>query len=222
MIARRSVLGLLAGGAAAAGLGGCRLFTSRASYRFRMTIEGGGVTGSGVLQVSAARLLALTAHEHPGSVGLKGEAVVLDLPDGPVFALLTIGDGKPLLATRVTLALDPEADSLDAGKFVQAVRALGRPFARARAELPRRDWPLMVRFADIADPASVERVDPETAGIFSIMLETTRDPVTTGIERRLGWLGKYPEPRLDRNYRGSANPTLSQRLSYGDFRRGEK
>jgi hypothetical protein len=50
----------------------------------------------------------------------------------------------------------------------------------------------------------------------------TEDAVTSGIGERLGWLGEYPESRLDTKYKGSTDPTLSQKLSYGDFRQGAK
>jgi hypothetical protein len=192
MIARRSVLGLLAGGAAAAGLGGCGLLNSRASYRFRMTVEAntpqGVVRASSVYEVRAEKNnTRIMAEEWYGATTIRGEAVVLDLPDGPLFVLLKVPESESL-ARAATQALKPDAELGGIDNFLPAVRALGRPFAGARAELLRRDWPLMVRFADIADPASVERVDPETAGIFSIMLETTRDPVTTGIEKKIPWL----------------------------------
>ncbi len=49
-------------------------------------------------------------------------------------------------------------------------------------------WPMMVRFRDLRDPLSVEPVDPDTIGVQRIRLETTHDPVTTGIEKRLTWL----------------------------------
>jgi hypothetical protein len=58
-----------------------------------------------------------------------------------------------------------------------------------KADLPRADWPMILRFRDINDPKSVEQVDPEAIGVKRIMLETTGDEVTVGIEKRLGWLG---------------------------------
>ncbi|MDR2857105.1 MAG: hypothetical protein LBV50_04575 [Novosphingobium sp.] len=190
MIARRSVLGLLAGGAAA-GLGGCGLLGY--SYRFRMTVEAktpqGLRTGSSVYEVSARRLVALTAEEAERSVAVRGEALVVDLPDGPIFVLLKAPDGNPhgSLDRLSMAALDKDYRN----DWVESARRIAASWRPLRAELLHWDWPLMVRFADIADPASVERVAPETAGIFSIMLETTRDPVTTGIEKRLPWFYKY-------------------------------
>ncbi len=47
---------------------------------------------------------------------------------------------------------------------------------------------MMVRFRDLNDPKSVEKVDPEAIGVRRITVETTSDDVTTGIEKRLRWL----------------------------------
>lgn len=47
---------------------------------------------------------------------------------------------------------------------------------------------MMVRFRDLNDPKSVERVDPDAICVRRITAETTSDDVTTGIEKRLGWL----------------------------------
>jgi hypothetical protein len=55
---------------------------------------------------------------------------------------------------------------------------------------------MLVTFGDLADPTSVARVDPDDlASTFGegvrlrrITVELTDDLVTTGIEKRLGWL----------------------------------
>jgi hypothetical protein len=203
-------------------LAGCGLFSERASYRYRMTVvaetPSGPRSGASVLQVNASKDVALTAHEHPGSAGIQGQAAIVELPGGPVFLLVTMGDAGQLPATRVTKALDPGANSLDAGAFVAAVRRLGEPPFGTKADLPREDWPMMVRFANINDPTSVERVEPEAVGIKRIVLETTDAAVTTGIEKRLRWL---PDQRGSFMRRLSApdpsNPPLAAVLNKFDF-----
>ena len=91
-------------------------------------------------------------------------------------------------------------------------------FSEYRAELPRADWPLMVRFGDISDPKTVEQVDPDTIGVKRILLETTRDDVTTGIEKRLGWLPTV-NGSLTRRLASPdpANPPFSARVHGRDF-----
>jgi hypothetical protein len=87
---------------------------------------------------------------------------------------------------------------------------------------------MLVTFADESDPTSVALVDPddlaatfgEGTALRRITIELTDEPVTTGIKERLGWLSKYPEPRLDPDYRGSTSPNLAQSLWHGDFNKG--
>ena len=76
------------------------------------------------------------------------------------------------------------------------VREVSRERARRWNVGPSEGWPLLVTFRNAADPDSVTRVDPDkpapTLGegvtIKRITLAITDDPVTVGIEKRLGWL----------------------------------
>ena len=226
MIGRRDVLLGAAGATVGAmALGGCALFETNASYRFRMTVHAltpaGLRSASTVLQVNAMKGVKLLPEEHPGGVGIAGEAVVLDFPQGPVFALLTIGDAKQLLPTQVTKALDPAVNTADAASFVAAVKRLGGRSANAKAELTRDDWPMMVRFGDLKDPASVEQVDPDAIGVKRILLETTRDQVTKGIEKRMPpWFMQLVKRKASLS--GSTSLTIStndlaDKLSPGSF-----
>jgi hypothetical protein len=189
---------------------------STSSYRFRMTVEietpQGLRTGSSVMEEGAYKKLKLTSEEHGGGGYTHGEAVVVDLPDGPVFALLTLGDGQQPLGYIVTNALAPDMKLADIDAYVATVGKLGRPWSGSvKADLPRlRDigaqfrenryengWPVMVRFRDIKVPKSVERVDPAKIGVKRIWVETTSDPVTRGIEKRLAWLDNMEGFRPD-------------------------
>ena len=188
MMARREVMGLLAGAMSLA-LSGCGILGGAKSYRFRMTVEvetpQGLKIGSSVMEITSYRKMKLTSEEHAGGGSFRGEAVVVDLADSPLFALLkNDGAGQPL-DTRVTAALAAEDSFRTVDDYVAAVGKLGGMFSSAKAELPREDWPMMVRFRDIHDPKSVEKVDPEAIGVKRILLETTNDDVTTGIEKRL-------------------------------------
>jgi hypothetical protein len=77
----------------------------------------------------------------------------------------------------------------------------------ATRELAPKQYPLLVTFGDISDPASVKRVDPDNLelafgpgyALQSITLSITDEPVTTGkVEKVLGWLAEV----------GRARPTL--------------
>ena len=215
MMARRGVLAGLTLGMAAL-LAGCNPFEASRSYRFRMTVEG-AVTGSAVYEVLATKTrMVLLAEEKPGGSLLRGEALVLERSDGPVFVLLKRPDSGNSLAAAVTYALAPDLPQGGHENFWTAMGELGGWFGSAKAELPRADWPLMVRFRDINDPRSVERVDPAAVGVKRIVLETTSDEVTTGIEKRLGWL-RNGGLTLDPGGGPTVNPTFAQTVRQNAF-----
>ena len=213
MIARRGVLGVF--GFGFVGLtGGCGLFGGN-SYRFKMTVEvdtsQGIKTGSSVFQVTARKLAALTSEEAEVSDGLKGEAVIVDLTEGPVFVLLKSPQEALYLHRAATVALSGKMfTSLD--ELVDMVGDLGSWFGSAKAELPAKEWPLMVRFGDIKDPKSLEAVDPAAIGVKRIVLETTSDDVTTGIENRLMWLPAVYDMGIGPEFKPKGIPL-------GDFKR---
>jgi hypothetical protein len=189
MIARRVILGVIAG-AAVALLGGCSILFP-AKYRFRMTIDvqtpQGVRCASGVFAVWAANAFKLLPDEHARDWGVRGEAVILDLPDGPVFALLkTANLQRSDLALMSMAALDPQFEN----DVVESATRIDRSWSSQSGMVPAPDWPLMVRFGDINDPRSVEKVDPVAIGISRIMVETTSEQMTTGLGKRLGWLAR--------------------------------
>jgi hypothetical protein len=67
---------------------------------------------------------------------------------------------------------------------------------RGPVDVPLARLPMLVRFGDVNDPKTVERVDPfDLAASFEpgvkllrATIEMTKDPVTTGIEKTLPWL----------------------------------
>jgi hypothetical protein len=72
--------------------------------------------------------------------------------------------------------------------------------------------PMLVRFRDVRDPMTVEAVDPDHldasfgAGVKlrRITVQITDDPVTSGIEKRLGWLPNLHGSYLDGGTTGDA------------------
>ncbi len=224
MMARRGALGLL-GSLASLAVAGCDPFVRSASYRFRMTVETetpqGVKRGSSVMEVGAQKGSFSLGDKTGNGVGLAGEAVVVDLATGPIFVLLELPDARGPLASMVTVALVPDAREGDGSNFFKAVKRLGGWFGSASAELPRESWPMMVRFGNINDPKSVERVEPNQIGVRRIWLETTSEPVTTGIKLRLPWLvSQKQESSLDENFTSTIKPTLAQRLRHSNFRQG--
>lgn len=131
-----------------------------------------------------------------------GEAVAVDLgPRGTLYMLLSARgrDGRPtaspshalLLIDVFRSALGEDADHRNKD-LVRRLQVL-----RGSAGVPKGKVPFLVRFRDERDPKTVEAVDPDNlAAAFgegvrlgSVTIEITDDPVTRGIEKRVGWLG---------------------------------
>lgn len=143
---------------------------------------------------------------------VRGEAVAVDLgPRGTLFALMVGGKEHPapdpVTPIIVEMVFGPKQDKNWRG--VEAVRALGR--ATGKADVPAELMPFMVRFRDVNDPKSVERVDSDNLAasfgpgvrLYKAKIEivpsgwwplnvfaATGTPLTTGIEKQLLWLPK--------------------------------
>lgn len=229
VMARRGVLGML-GGAMATAVGGCGLLNTTYTYRYRMTVEvdtpEGLKTGSSVQEQTA------TKYAFPGYFGgaerdltTRGEAVAVDLPGGQtLFALLPD-------SSLTQSVLDPDwkndwaesAKRISGGDTPQGPRAMtpGKPKGRFDKLI---GYPMLVRFRYIADPTSVEKVDPANLAVRfgpgvrlrRITVELTDDDVTTGIEKRLGWLPNYFDKMLDGSSINNSRE-LANSLSQVDF-----
>ena len=229
-MARRGALGVLAAGLAAA-LGGCSFFGS-SRYRFKITVEvitpQGLKSGSSVSQVDAFSGSDLMTGGKTSDTKVIAEAVAVDLPgQKTLFALLkTVNiSGHDDFASMSMRTLDPvfDYDWVESAKRIEAGDSV-----RSVAPVSPSDYPLLVTFGDPRDPKSVMRVDPanlaasfgEGVRLKAILIELTDSSVTTGIQRRLSWLGAYPEPRLDNDFAPTTNPTFAQQIRHGDFQRG--
>ena len=173
---------------------------------------------------------------------MKGEAVAVDLAEGQVlFALLKTGAIYGDMAGLSMTALDPQFkyDIVESAERISRRVGMRSPAevpptridegyemgSLVRTEVP--NYPMLVTFSDIADPASVKQVDPANlAASFGpgvklkrITAEITDDSVTTGIEKRLGWLAQSIDGGLDPALGVTARPTFAQQLGFLDFRR---
>lgn len=217
---------LLAAFLATLALSACNLFDETRTYRYRMTVEvdtpGGLKTGSSVIEVDA-RLETNPASPATKRINIRtrGEAVAVDLPNGrALFALMDKADGI------AGAAFDPPRYRYDVENgYLKRIDDLKD--MEGVAVVPRRAYPMLVTFADLDDPTSVARVDPDDlatsfgAGVRlkRITVQMTNDRVTTGIEERLSWLGTYPEPSLDPTH-GPRDYSLPATLHHGAFRTG--
>lgn len=201
---------------------------NESEYHVRMTVEvetpEGIRTGSSVYEVGAGNKTRLASEEGSRYHYERGEAVAVDLPDGRVLlALIKTGGNWGDITTMTMEAMDPQfTEHYDTvGSAARLERGDGM---RSPATLDPEIYPMLVTFGDMNNPASVKLIDPANFGegyaLKRITVQLTDDPVTRGIEKRLGWLSKYPDPRLDNNFRPTSNPTLAQRLKHGDLARG--
>ncbi|KUO51366.1 MAG: hypothetical protein APF82_11015 [Sphingomonadales bacterium BRH_c42] len=203
-------------------LAACNPFDDTPTYRYRMTVEvdtpEGLKTGSSVIEVDTHME---TNPESPSSQRINrsamGEAAMVDLGErGILFALLRSEDDVDFAARIMFLlapkGLDKNGDAF-LGRFanmLELTEPVELPATQEKINPPlakMKGRPMLVTFGDLVDPASVERVDPDDlAATFGkgvslrrITVQITRDRVTTGIEKRLGWLSQLKGMNLSRS-----------------------
>lgn len=167
----------------------------------------GPVSGS---SVSAVRWKehAIKAQGMGWSLKVTGEAVVVDLGSSAsrpryLFALMKGAGTTEYMGSVAAASLSGRKGRvIDEALFAQIENRQGA--AAKPIAVPPVQYPLMVTFADIGDPASVRRVDPDDLvarfgpgyALASIMLAITDEPVTKGrVEAVLGWLEKVGRER---------------------------
>jgi len=215
------------------------------TLRYRLTLEaevdGQPKTGSGVIEVSYSKQPQI-ASQHELSIGYRGEAVILDLGGrGMLFALLKAGADSRSSPEWVAL----RAFDLPGGSFPRPVEEGVNQVRRlsGKRELPLESLPLLVRFRDINDPMTVERVNPFNiaerfgdgaklvratleivpAGIWPLnSFGITGEPLTTGIEKKLAWIPRHYDTKLDgqRYETSTAELKLANSLASGAFKAG--
>mgnify|MGYP003576996554 CR=1 FL=1 len=205
-------LGLAALLGAASLISGC---SNAAEVHYRVTVEiednGERRSGSSVWSWKLSEPTVALASAYDGE--FRGEAVAVDIGDGVLFALLRDEDNNP-----GTVQMWPERLFADlgsgSGDRVRSLRQIAGNVGAVR-ELPRFrpaisdsrpptvQYPMLVRFRDLGQPESLERVDPAALdGAFGagvrltrITVEITDDPVTTGLRSRLPWLEQVGRSR---------------------------
>ncbi|MEQ1671359.1 MAG: hypothetical protein ABL893_10910 [Hyphomicrobium sp.] len=205
----------------------------RGDVRYRIAVEvetpEGTKTGSGVIE---SRLIRPSWDFREYHDSLAGEAIPVDLGKaGTVYFTLAGNASSYEKAGRIDDKWDGFYglwNDLLPTEAEMKKRCWGRiPFCRQTAlskirkpvELPFDAHPLLVRFANEADPQSIEYVSPGgTAmtkafgpGIYlrRTTIVPTSDRTTTGITKRLPWIDKmlaqYPGIRADGGIHGLTN-----------------
>jgi hypothetical protein len=180
------------------------------TFRYRLAVEvmtpNGIKTGATVLECTEVdnshNILALNKTLFPY---LRGQAIVVDLgPPGLLFVLLNgqLGVRRMPLYVALTEKLVSSwgIDPVDGKQKIRAGAEIVRDLARITStiEIPHKDLQRFLRFArfrDLSDPSSIEFLNLDSIGatfgngvkLLRVTILMTRDPVTTGIEKRLGW-----------------------------------
>ena len=220
-MARRGVMGLLAVGVVSV-LAGCGMMGH--TYRYKLTVEvetpEGLRTGYAVREVSWSPGVQITAEADTASMTHRGEAAMVDLPNGQVLFALMSPDGQetPMLAfgsARQTAWSDG------------AVKVLEPP-AQPEVVFGQSGYPRLVRFREIADSKTVEKVDPANlAASFGpeyrlkrITTQIVSDGVTEKVRHRLKWLTELGDSQLDGSrYHRTQSSEVSSHMNILDFAR---
>jgi hypothetical protein len=173
--------------------------------------------------------------------GTRGEATVVDLGKrGLLFALLirdksrkdSYGPGGYEYAAFSDLNEQARSDANgnEDKRIAYFIDSLNR--LKPSGDISPRNLSLMVRFRDVNDPRTVERIDPENlaasfgAGVWlkRATIEIVDEPLTTGIEKRLPWLDGFASTRAsldgDTSMARYVDAPLANELDAGKFRSG--
>lgn len=199
---RRDLWPLLSLGALA--LSGCNSAPRTIRYRLTLDVDtpDGLKTGSGVIQITMnyndGLLKGLGNLVNPVFVG---EAVSVDLGSrGILFCLLSRDEkrkGSPQDPSALVSSWLPDQDKT--GSLSSFYDSMIRH--KPKGEIPPDRLPLLVRFRDINDPKSIERVDPSNLAasfgpgvqLVRATIQITDDPVTKTMEKIIPWWnGPFP------------------------------
>jgi hypothetical protein len=212
------------------------------NYKLSVDVDDNGVShhGEGVIGVDFQSNGFMRIDNTPQwSIGARGEAFAVDLGErGTLFVLLSQDRARAIWpwsqkhssaeAGRAALNeyygdgfqnLAPDRTGLDTLEaFISAHRTI--------VEIAPDSLPMLVRFRDLSDPTSVERVDPEhldaTFGpgvrLVRATVQITDEPVTMGIEKRLGWVAQLTGS-VGKNINSPYESILNQ-VNDGSFRVG--
>lgn len=214
----------------------CAFFTltgcqERFEWRQKMTVTvetpAGEVSGSSVSEVGWQKHMIRTDGMN-WDYDVTGEAVVVEVTPGQyLFALLKGAGTTEYMGSVAAASISGQKGRVIDAALFDEIRDK-RDRAAGPITVPADQYPMMVTFADIADPASVELVDPaDLAASFgpgvrlkSVVLEVTEEPVTEGrVEQTLPWLdGLWPNHLDGQSYEViDASNQLANSLGTGWF-----
>lgn len=196
---------------------GCGLFNSSLpTYRYRLTVNvdtpDGPRSGSGVVEVRTTKQGSWNI-DSPGNISTQvfGEAVAVDLPNGKTLFAVQGSDWDHYLLTAYKAHIGSSRIPFEMRARIKQARRHRGVLILPEKGGQNANWvmyPKLVQFGNLSDPASAEWVaHDDLAAAFgpgyalrSVTVEVTSEPITTGIDRRLPWLGELKKSggrRLD-------------------------
>lgn len=199
------------------------------NYRYKLTVEVD--TPEGVK--SGHSVIEVIKPWRPGASS-RGQAVAVDLPGRQtLFVLLRSEQTSDWSDDAMAPAWPPIQRSGDEEKDVaallRAARAMGQvplPRVRKLGAMGEMDHtPYFVRFKDMRDPMTIEKVDPDNMArsfgegvrLKGLLVEITEETVSKGIEKKLPWLIYLRGKNLDGKTINNISK-LPNILGSGDFR----
>jgi len=177
------------------------------NYRLTLVIETpeGEIVGSSVRKIYVFTEPKIFPEQRSRHSDVKGEAVVVDLGKrGVLFALLSKENDNDY-GDRIAFQEFPQLG----GMKPEAIK--NYPNIKAKNNLSFDKLPMLIRFRDINDPKTVEKVDPDNlkksfgkgVKLVSATIEITDDEVTTGkIKDLLPWFSGW------KNYGGNISKNI--------------
>jgi hypothetical protein len=188
-------------------------------------------------EVSASSVSAVSWRKHwiqtdgmGWSFDLTGEAVVVEVTPGRyLFALLKgAGTTEYMCSVAAASIAGREGRVINGALFGEVEGKRNR--AAGVITVPEVQYPKLVTFGDIADPASMKLVDPEDLAasfgpgvrLKSVTLEVTDEAVTEGVvEGVLGWVGKITGRLKPTAKKYADESTVEETLYRNDFLVGD-
>lgn len=195
------------------------------TYRYKLTVEvdtpEGVRSGYAVREVTWRDGPRITIEAASGYMNHRGEAVVVKLPENQLLFALLPPDGGETSALAFGTSRISNTET-------RSVIDLDTPASPGKA-WGKDGFPRLVRFRDLADPSSVERIEPSDLSLVfgdgfklsRITAQLTGDPVSQSVAKSLPWLSasKGVFVRKDPAVPLSDMPS-EHRLSKFAFRRG--
>jgi hypothetical protein len=211
-------------------LTGCERYSWHQKLTVTVETPAGEVSGTSVSAVSW-RKHWIPTDGMGWDFDVTGEAVVVEVTPGRyLFALLTGAGTTEYMGSVAAAAIAGREGRVIDGELFDEVRDR-RDRAAGVITLPDYQYPMLVTFGDIADPASVALVDPANLAasfgpgvrLKAVTLEVTDEAVTEPtLDKWLGWLGPFPEPALGPATGSSGRVPFYRLVHMGDFLRRPK